>query len=324
MSHDLTPIAQPTRQLGRTTTQLPVIGLGCMGMSDFYLGMDRSRSLQTLRDAVELGVTHWDTADMYGPHTNEELLSEVLATHREQVFIATKFGIDRQSEGRAINGRPEYLKACCDASLKRLGVERIDLYYQHRHDLSVPIEETVGAMAELVKAGKVAHIGLSEHDADTVRKAHAVHPISAYQGELSPWTKVHESSGVLDVCAELGITFVAYSPLGRGFLTGKIKSLEDLEEGDWRKSNPRFTEAHFAQNLELVDTVVQIASEQGCTPAQVCLAWLIQAHEQVVCIPGTTKTHRLIENAQAAHITLTEAQLNRITAMPDGHGARYA
>ncbi len=304
MSEKLDAIAQPVRPLGQTDSNLPVVGLGCMGMSDFYLGMERERSIQTLRDAVEVGVTHWDTADMYGPHTNEMLLAEVLKEHREQIFLATKFGIDR-SAGYTINGRPEYVKASCEASLKRLGVDRIDLYYQHRFDPSVPIEETVGAMAELVTEGKVAHLGLSEHDAETVRRAHAVHPIAAYQGELSPWTKVHRSSGVLDACAELGITFVAYSPLGRGFLTGKITSLDDLDDGDWRKSNPRFTEENFAQNLVLVETITQIASAHECTPAQVCLAWVIQSHERVVTIPGTTKTHRLIENAKASLITLS-------------------
>ncbi|MEO1270996.1 MAG: aldo/keto reductase [Myxococcota bacterium] len=318
------PIDQPKRPLGQTAQQLPLVGLGCMGMSDFYGDANEATNLETLNYALDIGVTHWDTADMYGPFTNERLLSKVLAHRRDEVCLATKFGIMRNEEGEflGINGKPAYVQASCDASLKRLGIDQIDLYYQHRPDPEVPITETVGAMAELVKAGKVAALGLSECSAEQLRAAHAVHPIAAYQGEYSIWTRVHEGD-VLDVCAELGITYVAYSPLGRGFLTGAITSIDDLAEDDWRRNNPRFSEANFQANLKLVAEVRAIAEVHGCTPAQVALAWVLARHERVVTIPGTTKKKRVAENAQATQITLSSAEMERLAALPEASGARY-
>lgn len=320
------PTALPVRPLGHSARTIPVVGLGCMGMSDFYGQADEDACLNTLRFAVEAGVTHWDTADMYGPFTNERLLAKALADHRDAVFVATKFGIERTEDGgfAGINGRPEYVRAACEASLKRLGVEQIDLYYQHRPDPNVPITETVGAMAELIQAGKVAAIGLSECSAEQLRAAHAVHPISAYQGECSLWTRVHEGpGGVLETCAELGITYVAYSPLGRGFLTGAITKLDDLDPDDWRRTNPRFSPENFAHNLTLVETVRAVAQEHDATPAQIALAWVLARHPHAVTIPGTTKAHRVAENAGAGQINLTPDQMERLSALPEGAGERY-
>ncbi len=318
-------IEQPTRALANQ--QLPLVGLGCMGMSDFYGGASEEQSIATLHHALDIGVTHWDTADMYGPHANERLLSRVLAERRDEVFLATKFGIMRDPDSGAfvgVNGKPEYVRQACLDSLERLGVDQIDLYYQHRPDLSVPVDETISAMAELVSDGLVKNIGVSEFDAERLRKAHEVHPIAAYQGELSIWTREHEENGVIAACKELGITFVAYSPLGRGFLTGAIKSREDLDENDWRRSNPRFSEENFGKNLELVETVAAIAADRDVTPAQVALAWVLGRHEHVITIPGTTKKHRVEENAKAAALTLTEDEMARLDALPQGAGKRYA
>lgn len=308
---------------------VPAIGLGCMGMSDFYGSRDRERAIQTLEDALAMGVTHWDTSDMYGPHTNEQLLGEVLGRgdNRANIFLATKFAIMRDEAGnwKGINGSPEYARQCCEDSLKRLGVEQIDLYYMHRPDPNVPIEETIGALADLKKEGKIKHIGLSEHDVETLKRAHAEHPISAYQGELSLWTGDHEGEGkVIEACQELGIAFVAYSPLGRGFLTGSIKSTEDLAEGDWRRTNPRFQGENFTRNMALVAEVEKIAAELGCSTAQVCLAWILAKYPHTLVIPGTTKSHRVEENARAASIELSPEQMERLNTLPDASGARYA
>lgn len=317
-------IEQPARPLGQTDVTLPVVGLGCMGMSDFYGGAEEAHNIATLNHALDVGVNHWDTADMYGPFTNEQLLAKVLKTRRDEVVLATKFGIMRDPGGGflGINGKPEYVRSSCEASLKRLGVDHIDLYYQHRPDPEVPITETVGAMAELVKEGKIGAIGLSECSAEQLRAAHAEHPVSAFQGEYSLWTRVFEGD-VQGACAELGITYVAYSPLGRGFLTGAITSLEDLPEDDWRRNNPRFTEENFRHNMALVEEVRAVAAEHGCTPAQVALAWVIARHERVVTIPGTTKAHRVTENARAAQLELTAADMERLNALPEAAGARY-
>jgi aryl-alcohol dehydrogenase-like predicted oxidoreductase len=317
-------IDQPTRKIANHP--VPLVGLGCMGMSDFYGGASEAQSIATLHHALDVGVTHWDTADMYGPHTNERLLSRVLAERRGEVFLATKFGVVRDPDSGAflgVNGKPEYVRQSCLASLERLGVDQIDLYYQHRPDLSVPVDETISAMAELVSDGLVKSIGVSEFDADRLRAAHAVHPIAAYQGELSIWTREHEENGVIAACEELGITFVAYSPLGRGFLTGSIKSREDLDENDWRRNNPRFSEENFGKNLELVETVAAIANDRGVSPAQVALAWVLGRYDHVVSIPGTTKKHRVEENAGAAGLNLTDEEMARLDALPQGAGNRY-
>jgi len=315
-------IDQPTRLIA--DTPVPLVGLGCMGMSDFYGGASEEQCIATLNHALDIGVTHWDTADMYGPFTNERLLSRVLAERRDEVFLATKFGIMRGEDGSflGINGKPEYVREACQASLERLGVEQIDLYYQHRPDPNVPIEETVAAMAELVADGLVKNIGLSECSAEQLRKANSVHPIAAYQGELSIWTRELEDNGVLAACNELGVTFVAYSPLGRGFLTGAIKSREDLAEDDWRRNNPRFSEENFGKNLELVDAVSEIAAARGVSSAQVALSWVLGRYDNVVSIPGTTKKHRVEENAGAASVTLTTEDRERLDAL-QGSGNRY-
>ncbi len=319
-------IEQPTRTLGQSSKALPVVGLGCMGMSEFYGQADESRSIQTLHHALDIGVTHWDTADMYGPHRNEILLSKVLGERRQEVFLATKFGIVRGDNGsfKGVSGHPDYVRQSCEGSLKRLGVDHIDLYYQHRPDPSVPIADTIGAMSRLVEEGKVGAIGLSECSADTLRQAHSVHPISAYQGELSLWTRVHEGAGnVQEACAELGITFVAYSPLGRGFLTGSFEKPSDLSENDWRRTNPRFKDENFRKNLALVEVVKDVATQRGITAAQVALAWTITRPGNVITIPGTTKAHRVTENAKAASIALTAQELERLNALPQASGARY-
>ena len=316
-----------TRELGESGLTVSALGLGCMGMSDFYGAHDESESLDTLARAIELGVNFWDTSDMYGPHTNEMLVGRALAGVRDQVVVATKFGILRNGKGEfiGINGRPEYVREACDASLQRLGVEYIDLFYQHRVDPQTPIEDTVGAMARLVEAGKVRHLGLSEASAETLRRASSVHPIAALQTEYSLWSRDLEAE-ILPACRELGIGLVAYSPLGRGFLSGKIRSIEDLEEGDWRRHNPRFQGDNFAHNLKLVDKVHSVAAQKGCTPAQLALAWLLARGDDVVPIPGTRSRQRLAENAAAAEIRLSDEELAEIdAAMPPSAvaGTRY-
>lgn len=316
------------RKLGRGGPLVSAIGLGCMGMSEFYGGQDDAESLATIHRALESGVTFFDTADVYGPHINEELVGRALRGKRERVVIATKFGIVRDPgdpQFRGINGKPDYVKNCCDGSLRRLGVDCIDLYYQHRVDPDTPIEETVGAMAELVQAGKARYLGLSEANAETIRRAHAVHPITALQSEYSLWTRDPEES-VLKVCRELGIGFVPYSPLGRGFLTGQIKSFEDLAVDDYRRTAPRFQGENFQRNLDLVERISQIAREKNCTPAQLALAWVLAQGENIVPIPGTKRRKYLRENLDALALTLTIGDLERIDeVMPVGvaAGSRY-
>jgi aryl-alcohol dehydrogenase-like predicted oxidoreductase len=301
-----------------------------MGFSEFYASSasNDAEAIGVIQSALSLGVSFLDTADMYGPFTNEILVGKAISGKRDQVVLATKFGFERDPanpRSRAINGKADYVRAACDASLKRLNVERIDLYYQHRVDRSTPIEETVGAMAELVKAGKIDGIGLSEPSADTIRRAHQVHPISAVQSEYSLWSRDPED-GVLQVCSELGIGFVAYSPLGRGFLTGRYRSIDDLDAKDFRRFSPRFQGDNFAKNLATVDKVEEIAKEKHCTPAQLALAWLLAQGPHIVPIPGTTSVARLKENLAAADISLSAADLARIAAVaPSGvaAGARY-
>ena len=319
-----------TRILGNNGPRVSALGLGCMGMSDFYGGRDDAESIATIRHALDRGVSLLDTADMYGPHVNEELVGKAIKGRREQAFIATKFGIVRDPANpvaRGVNGRPEYVRAACEGSLKRLGIETIDLYYQHRVDPNVPIEETVGAMAELVRAGKVRHLGLSEASSATLERASKVHPIAALQSEYSLWTRDPEHNGVLDACRRLGIAFVAYSPLGRGFLTGAIRSPDDFEADDYRRSSPRFQGDNFARNLALVDKVHAIAADKGCSPAQLALAWVLAQGEDVLAIPGTKKRSRLDENLGALDVALTKQELAVIDAVfpPDAvAGERYA
>jgi len=284
-----------------------------MGMSDFYGPSDEEKSLGTLHHAVEIGVTFWDTSDMYGIGHNERLVGRALRGRRDQVVLATKFGVVRGADGAflGVDGSPDYVRRACDASLERLGVDHIDLYYQHRVDRKVPIEETVGAMAELVKAGKVRHLGLSEASAGTVRRAVAVHPIAALQTEYSLWTRDVEAE-ILPACRELGIGLVAYSPLGRGFLTGKIQKVDDLPENDWRRTNPRFQEENLEKNLVLTERIRQIAGDNGCTPAQLALAWLLAQGRDIVPIPGTRSQERLEENAASSQVALSADNLAEI------------
>jgi aryl-alcohol dehydrogenase-like predicted oxidoreductase len=305
--------AIPRRTLGRNGLNVSAIGLGCMGMSDFYGPADHTTNLAVLNHSIDIGVNFLDTADMYGVGRNEELLAEVLKTRRDEVVLATKFGNVRSPTGEplGVSGTPEYVASACDASLKRLGVDHIDLYYQHRVDRKVPIEDTIGAMKKLVDAGKVRYLGMSEASSATIRRAAKVHPIAALQSEYSLWSRDVEDD-VLVTCRELGIGFVAYSPLGRGFLTGAIQKIDQLDKNDWRRQNPRFEAQNFDQNQKLVQAITQIAKEKHATPAQLAIAWLLHQGNDIVPIPGTRKIERLDENAKATTLKLTQDEIERL------------
>jgi aryl-alcohol dehydrogenase-like predicted oxidoreductase len=317
-----------TRKLGDRGLVVSALGLGCMGMSGVYGAADEAEAIDTIHQAIDLGCTFLDTADAYGKGHNETLIGKAIGDRRDKVVIATKFGLSDVSQGGytiPVNGRPEYVRSACEASLKRLGVETIDLYYQHRVDPQTPIEETIGAMAELVNEGKVRFLGLSEASAQTIRRAHAVHPISALQSEYSLWSRDVEA-GILATCRELQIGFVPWSPLGRGFLTGQIKTFDDLEANDWRRVSPRFQGENFQRNLDLVAQVQQMAQAKNCTPAQLAIAWLLQQGEDIVPIPGTKRVSYLLDNLGALAVKLTTAELDRIDAiLPQGaaSGDRY-
>jgi aryl-alcohol dehydrogenase-like predicted oxidoreductase len=317
------------RKLGRQGPTVSALGLGCMGMSEFYGPADEAESIATIHAALDAGLNFLDTADAYGPHRNEELVGRAIRGRRQEVVLATKFGIVRRPEdpaSRSISGKPDYVRAACDASLKRLGVETIDLYYQHRVDPKTPIEDTVGAMAELLRAGKVRHLGLSEAGPETLRRAQAVHPITALQTEYSLWSRDPEDE-ILATCRELGIGFVAYSPLGRGFLTGQIKSPDDLAPDDFRRNSPRFQGENFQKNLDLVKRIREMAAGKGATPSQLALAWVLARGEDIVPIFGTKRRRYLAENLEALKIRLTPDELRRIDELaPRGvaAGGRYA
>jgi len=316
------------RTLGAQGLRVSEIGLGCMGMSEFYGPTSEAESISTIHRALELGIDFLDTADIYGPFKNEELVGRAIRDRRDRVVIATKFGNVRNAQGQSlgIRGDPEYVRQACDASLQRLGADHIDLYYQHRVDPKVPIEETVGAMAELVRAGKVRHLGLSEAAPETIRRAHATHPITALQTEYSLWTRDVEENGVLGTVRVLGIGFVAYSPLGRGFLTGRFRTFEDLPADDFRRRNPRFQGENFDHNLELVREVERLAREKDVTPGQLALAWVLSRGADIVPIPGTKHVSYLEENVAAVDVTLSEADVERLdTVIPVGaaSGTRY-